>query len=273
MNDIVTQYAPYIACIRLSFLKLIAYRMRYFTGIVTYFMFVSAHYYIWDAVYKGQAGGSTINGYTFSEIITYISVAWMARSVYFSDIDEEIAEMVRSGQISLYLLRPVHFHLVMISEACGGLLFRLIFFTLPISLVIFFFFPVTAPASMLHGVTFLLATIVSFLVLAEINFLLGLLCFYLKSIEGFMRAKYFFIQLFSGLLLPFSFFPQWFTRSMDYLPFRLIAATPLEIYLGKIEGTALIVTLMKMGLWVFLLFLLSEFFYKRAFKKLLIQGG
>ena len=60
---------------------------------------------------------------------------------------------------------------------------------------------------------------------------------------------------------------------MDYLPFRLIAATPLEIYLGKIEGTALIVTLVKMGLWVFLLFLLSEFFYKHAFKKLLIQGG
>lgn len=269
----VNALSPYLACVRLSFLKLIAYRMRYFTGIITYLMFVSMHYYIWDAVYSGKPKGTLINGFTFEQMITYIAIGWIARSLYFSDIDEEISEMVKSGQISIYLIRPVKFHLVMLAEAFGGLVFRLLLFTFPISIVLIAVFPVSPPASILAGIIFIFSTFASFLVLAEISFLLGLLCFYLQSIDGFMRAKYFFIQLFSGLLLPLSFYPSWLRNIMEYLPFKLIASTPLEIYLGKITGIDLLQTLFSTFLWALFLFVLAERLSKIAFQKLSIQGG
>jgi len=113
----------------------------------------------------------------------------------------------------------------------------------------------------------------SFFVFAELNFLLGLICFALKSIEGLMRAKYFFIQLFSGLLLPIAFFPSWLRGYVEFLPFKLIAATPLEIYLGKLNGMDLAQALMETAAWGVLLFLLCEFSWKAAFKSLSIQGG
>jgi len=247
--------------------------MRYFTGVITYLLFVSVHYFIWQAVFKGKPAGSLINGFSFNEIVTYVSVGWIARSLYFSDIDEDIAEMVKSGQISIYLLRPVKFHFVMLSEALGGFVFRLLLFTFPISLVLLYLFPILPPKSILHGVCFLLSTLASFFVLAEINFLLGLLCFILKSIDGFMRAKYFFIQFFSGLLLPISFFPLWFRNILEVLPFRLIAATPLEIYLGKINGISLLWTILFTLFWALILFVIAEFFSKVAFRRLSIQGG
>jgi len=247
--------------------------MRYFTGIITYLMFVSVHYYIWQAVFSGKPEGTLINGFSFDQIITYVAIGWIARSMYFSDIDDEISEMVKTGQISIYLIRPIKFHLVMLAEAFGGLLFRLFLFTLPISVVLLSVFPVSPPSSVLGGLTFIVSTFASFLVLAEINFLLGLLCFYLKSIDGFMRAKYFFIQLFSGLLLPISFYPSWLREIMEYLPFKLIASTPLEIYLGKIAGMDLLYALMMTLFWAILLFVLSELLSRIAFNKLSIQGG
>jgi ABC-2 type transport system permease protein len=266
-------FAPYIASMRLAFLKLLAYRFRYFTGIVTYLLFVSVHYFIWKAVYNNGDTSLVINGFTFYEMVTYISVGWIARSLYFSDIDEEIAELVRTGQVSIYLLRPVQFHFIMLSEAFGGLLFRLTLFTLPISAVLVQVYPVALPASLMHGVFFLIATAISFFVFAEINFLLGLVCFASKSIEGIMRAKYFFIQLFSGLLLPIAFFPEWIRVYIEFLPFKLIAATPLEIYLGKRSGYELYWTLLEMLSWGLALFVLSETLWKYAFKRLSIQGG
>ena len=271
--------SPYLASIRLAFLKMLAYRLRYFTGIITYFLFVSVHYFIWQAIYKNGSNSNIINdnftikGFTFSEMVTYVAIAWIARSLYFSDIDEDIAEHVRTGQISTYLLRPVKFHYMMLAEAFGGLLFRLFFFTIPISLVLLSVYPVLLPKDILAGILFFISIVVSFFIFAEINFLLGLLCFRLKSVEGITRAKYFFIQLFSGLLLPIAFLPNYLRQIFEILPFRLIAGTPLDIYLGHISGYSLISTFLFMLFWCGFLFFLCEYYWKKAFKHLSIQGG
>ena len=44
----------YEAFIRNSFLKMLAYRLRYYTGIITYLLFVSVYYFIWSAVYASE---------------------------------------------------------------------------------------------------------------------------------------------------------------------------------------------------------------------------
>ena len=84
---------------------------------------------------------------------------------------------------------------------------------------------------------FLVATIFGFLILALINFLVGLLAFSFQSIDGISRAKQNFIQLASGLMLPLAFFPDWLRNILEYLPFKMITDVPLRCYLGKINPT------------------------------------
>ncbi|HMO17316.1 MAG TPA: ABC-2 family transporter protein [Oligoflexia bacterium] len=271
---------PYIANVRLAFLKLLAYRLRYFTGLITYTLFVSVHYFIWKAVFGAKASETAsdissviLNGYSLSDMITYIAVGWIARSLYFSDIDEEIASLVRSGQVSIYLLRPVYFHLMLLSEAFGGMLFRFTLFTFPIAFLLLALFPIQAPYSFFHAILFILSTFMSFFVLAELNFLLGLVCFALKSIDGIMRAKYFFVQLFSGLLLPLAFFPDWLRYYLNILPFKLIASVPLEVYLGRLNGVDLYYAIIETAGWGMFLFFLCEISWRSAFRSLSIQGG
>lgn len=259
--------------LRIAFLKMLAYRLRYFTGIITYVLFVSVHYFIWNAIFDGRAPGERINGFTLPEMITYLAVGWISRSFYFSTIDEEIDDMVRSGQMGVFLTRPVSFHLMLLAQAAGESLFRVCFFTAPIALAILILFPVSPPASLSSGMYFLGSSMLSFLILAEINFLVGLLSFSLKSIQGIARAKYMLIQLLSGLLMPLAFFPGWFRSVVELLPFQLITYVPLQLYLGKLEGSAVISAFIEQLGWCVALVFLSELFLGRALRRLTIQGG
>lgn len=263
---------PYFSYINLSFLSILSYRMRFYTGIVTYILFITVHYYIWEAVYSDNPTAA-INGFKLNEMITYIAIGWIARSFYFSNVDEEIDDIVKTGQISTYLLRPVSFHLMMLSKAVGESLFRILFFTAPICLAVFYLYPISFPANFSAGIHFLLLTVGSFMILAEVNFLVGLLAFSLKSIQGISRAKYFLLQLFSGLLLPLSFFPKIFRDILDLLPFKYITYIPMQAYLGKLNEQELIKSYVAATLWSLLLVLLVQLFWKKSVKSLTLQGG
>ena len=252
---------------------MLAYRMRYVTGVLTYLMFVSVNYFIWEAVFANSEPGVKIKGYTFHEMVTYISIAWISRSLYFSNIDEQIDDLVKTGQISVFLIRPVNFHNIMIFQAIGESLFRLIFFSVPIALVVINVFPVALPPSFLHAGMFILSSCFSFLVLAEMNFIVGLLSFFIKSIHGISRAKYFLIQLLSGLLLPLSFFPESFAKIVNLLPFVAISFLPLQCYLGKISLNEFYLVLFQQLFWIFLLYFAGRLLWKKAIAHLTLQGG
>ncbi len=263
----------YSTFIRIAFLGMLAYRLRYYTGILTYVLFVSVHYFIWKAIFFGQPAGGRINGFTLSEMVTYIAVGWIARSFYFSDIDTEIDELVRSGQVSVFLLRPVNFHLMLLSQAAGESMFRIAFFTGPIALAVLWLFPVSLPAGAAAAILFSVATLFSFIIMAEINFIIGVLAFFTKSIQGIARAKYMLLQLFSGLLMPLAFFPDWFRVALEVLPFKNITYVPLQIYLGKVSAADMGPILLNQIAWTLALVGLSQVLLKKALRRLTLQGG
>ena len=273
MSNAVAQARVYSSFVRIAFLNMLAYRLRYYTGILTYVLFVSVHYFIWKAIFFGQPAGGRINGFTLSEMVTYVAVGWIARSCYFSDIDTEIDELVRSGQVSVFLLRPVNFHLMLLSQAAGESLFRILFFTGPIAVAVLTLFPVSLPASSSAALMFAVATVFSFLIMAEINFLIGVLAFFTKSIQGIARAKYMLLQLFSGLLMPLAFFPHWFRGALELLPFKNITYIPLQLYLGKISGAEIGSVFANQILWTAALVGLSHVLLRKALRRLTLQGG
>lgn len=267
-----SMFGVYLTFIRTAFLKMLAYRLRYYTGILTYLLFVSVHYFIWQAVFQAHGGGE-INGYTFTQMVTYVSIGWITRSFYFSNTDEEIDDLVRTGQIGIYLLRPVDLQAMMLSQAVGDCLFRLIFFAPPIAIVTLICFPVSLPPTWFDGILFLTATAFGFLVLALINFIIGMFAFWFKSIDGMIRAKYYIVQLFSGLLIPVAFFPEWMRSVIDVLPLKMIAFVPLQFYLGKIPPADAWKILAQQFVWVFILLICGRLMWRIVLRKLTIQGG
>lgn len=161
---------PYVEFSRVGFVNILAFRLRYFTGIITYFLNVTVYYFIWSAVYSS---GHPIAGYNLAQMITYVSVGWMIRSFYWNTIDQEMAYEVIEGKIAMDLIKPVSVQWMWISRAIGESAFRLGLLTLPTAVVVSLVFHVQAPASRENFALFLIAVLGSFFLMGAINFMIG----------------------------------------------------------------------------------------------------
>jgi ABC-2 type transport system permease protein len=260
----------YAEFVRVGFVNTLAYRLRYYTGIVTYFIYVTVYYFIWKAIY---AQSSAIGGFTFSQILTYIAVGWIIRSFYFNNVDQDMANQVIEGKLAMDLIKPVNIQLMYVAQAFGECLFRAGMLTLPTAVVLMLIYPLRRPASLHHFLAFLPSVLLSFFLVAAINFAVGTLAVRLKSILGLLRAKYFLLELFSGLLLPITYFPEVFQRAFKLLPFQYISYIPVSLYLGKINGAAIAGSLAMQLVWVVLLFIIGDAMWKWSSRKITIQGG
>jgi ABC-2 type transport system permease protein len=145
--------------------------------------------------------------------------------------------------------------------------------TLPVAVVVAFVFPVQAPASRENFALFVASVLGSFFLMGAINFMIGTCAIPLKSILALIRAKYWLIELLSGLLVPVAFFPDRLQKVLAWLPFEHIAYTPLQIYLGKLDRAAAFRALATQWLWVVVLLVLAHLWWNRSLRNITIHGG
>lgn len=259
--------ALYWGFARVRFADLLANRTRFVIGILSYFIYISVYYSIYRAVYQG---GETIGGLRLQEVLSYVAVAWLLRSLYTNSLDRELTEEVRQGDIALSLLRPVDYSTAKLAGAAGEVGFRAVFFTLPAALVILLVYPVLPPVGLAAGVGFLLSAVLAFAVYAQLNLLVGLAAVFTEHTVGIQRAKNATVDLFGGVLIPLSFYPEWAQGVLAWLPFQAIAYSPISIYLGKTEPLAVLAVQV---VWVVLLHLFTRWVWRRAADRLTVQGG
>jgi len=270
MSALAKTLAPYFEFSRVGFVNILAFRLRYYVGIFTYLINVTVYYFIWRAVY---GPGQQLAGYDLPQMLTYVSVGWIIRSFYWNTIDQEMAYEVLEGKIATELIKPVSVQWMWLFRAAGESAFRLVLLTAPTAVVIVLIFPVRPPAGALHFALFLAAAAGSFLLMGAINFMIGTCAIPLKSILALIRAKYWLIELLSGLLIPINFFPAKIAAVMAWLPFEHIAYTPLQIYLGKLTAAEAARSLAVQWLWVVVLLWLGSVWWDRATHKITIHGG
>ncbi len=264
--------APYLAFARTSFLNLLAYRARYFVGVLTYFFNVSVWYFIWKALFAQEPGG-VIGGFTFPQMVTYVSTGWALRSFYFNEVDRDIASQVQEGRLAMSLIKPVDFQAMVLSQALGESAFRLLLFSLPIAALLFLVYPLTPPASALAALLFGISGLLSVALVGGINFCVGLIAIRTRSILGFLRAKYLVLELLSGLLIPPALFPEKVRPILDWLPFPHMNYTPGRLYLGLVSGPAAARALALQAAWALLLLGLGRLLWRATSKRIVVQGG
>ena len=263
-----------LAFVRVSFLSMLAYRLRFYTGIVTYLIYVTVYTAIWRAVYaQPESRGALAEFPDYDTLFTYFAIGWMARSFSFNNVDRDVADLVESGHIASRVARPVSLHVQMIAASLGQTLFRLTCFSPLIGVALVLVFDLKPPASPLAFLLFVVSLALGVLVLAEVNFLIGLLAFRTRSIQGIMRAKSYLLELLSGLLIPLSYFPDVLERIAMATPFPTLTSIPNRLYLGLATGPDAWRSLAISAGWVVVLVLAGHFVGRAASRSLTVQGG
>lgn len=258
----------YAAFARTRMADLLANRGRFVMGIAAYFIYVSVYSAIFRAVYEGRGG--EIGGLRLGEALTYVSVAWILRSFYTNALDREITQEVVRGDIVQLLLRPIDYPTSKLATAAGEAATRASIFTLPAAVVVFSFYPVQPPTDALSALGFLAGAMLAFGIYAQVNLLVGIAAVFTEHTIGLQRGKNAMMDLFGGVLLPLTFYPEWAQGVLLLLPFQAVTYTPVAIYLGKV---GILTGLLVQAAWLVLLALLVRFSWRMALGRLTVHGG
>ncbi|MGE7663432.1 ABC transporter permease [Peribacillus sp. NPDC097197] len=260
----------YLAMIRMRFLMMLAYRTDYYTGILIYSINIGAYYFLWNAIYGEK---SSIEGLSSMQMTTYVAVAWMARAFYFNNIDREIADEIKDGKVAIEMIRPYNYLGMKTMQGLGEGIFRFFFFSIPGMLLVAIIFPIHLPKEPATWGLFGISLLFSFIINTQINLLTGITTFFLYNNAGLIRAKRVIVDLFSGLLLPISFYPIWAQDIMKFLPFQGISYVPSMIFTNGYGTGDIGMALLQQLIWVIILVIPIQVLWIVAKKQLIIQGG
>ena len=81
------------------------------------------------------------------------------------------------------------------------------------------------------------------------------------------------VTIFTGMIVPIPFFPDWAQTIINVLPFRGIVDSPYRIYLGHIPTSDVLLHLGHQLVWVAVLVLIGRWVLSRGLRRLVMQGG
>ncbi len=199
---------------------------------------------LWYAMFKVD-GRTEINGLTYSDLISYTLASVLFSQVRGGDHDFELQEMIRTGQLSQYLLRPVSaVEFVYIRGVAPKLLIA--GGCLAIGLILSPFLGYS-PLRVL-GAMFL--AFIGNIIHYQIGAALATTAFYWEEAFSVLMVKNLLVSILSGELIPLYLFPQ----SMEWLwkstPFYLYVFGPVQFALGKWSYTEYCQSLVLAGMWL-----------------------
>ncbi len=175
--------------------------------------------------------------------------------------------------MAVELIRPYSYLAMKVMQGLGEGIFRLLFFSLPGMVIVALIFRLDFAVSFSTVGLFFVSILLSFFINTQINLLTGIATFFLYNNTGLIRAKRVIIDLFSGLLLPISFFPDWAQEIMKYLPFQGISYLPSMIFTRGFSNSQAMDAILSQVIWVVILIVPIYILWVLAKKQLVIQGG
>lgn len=262
----------YLALLRVAFQRQLAYRTANLAGLATNIFFGALRAYVIIALFNARRL-ENVAGYSLPMAITYTGLTQALLSFLSLIVWWDLIRSIRSGEVAADLSRPCDFFWYWCAQDAGRAFGQLLLRGLPIMILYALVYRITLPPTLWHwlalGVSMWLALLVSF----GWRFLVSLPAFWIQDAVGVGRLGLPLMTFLSGFLMPIAFFPAWAVTLIRLTPFPSMVTAPVEIYLGLVNGPALLGTLAVQALWVVILYGVSQLGLNAGVRKLVIQGG
>ena len=137
--------SAYVAFAQSAFQTQLAYRNEVWANLFGKLVQVFARVAIWLAVY---AGATSIADVSLSQMVTYALLGGVITgAIRYELIISSIGNALKTGDVAVWLLKPVSFPLYVIVSELGRALFRLIFLVVPTVAVVALVYGMLPPAS------------------------------------------------------------------------------------------------------------------------------
>ena len=257
-----SELLKWMATIKIAIVNQLAYKLNFVLFIIgpslVYFL-IKVN--LWKAIFATP--DLAIEGYTVSTMLSYqgwvLIVSLLAQS--FNSMN--LAEDIRLGRISSYLVYPYDFWRYHAARFLGGLVIQLFVTGLTAGALVYGgIVTITAWDSFILGIlTCLIVAQIWFV----ICFIIGIMAFWLEETWVFRVMFLTLAQFFSGALIPIELFPQWMTQFLLYTPFPYLTYLTAKVFTGD-APISILQAWGALAIWFLLLCLFARWLWGRGIR-------
>lgn len=217
----------------------------------------------------------SIAGYSITQMIWYFAAVSFTWYCIYNSADTIISGKVLTGALTSELQRPLSIFQNELADAMAIRLLSVVFNFIP-SVFIYSMFIYPDFLSWLSLIKFLVVVSFAFMIFFEINFLIGLASFIIKSNYSIQGIKFFLINLTAGAFIPLDFFPVCFLDIIKFLPFQYLFYWPIQFFLNRTNCQGIYMffkIILIQTIWCLVLYGLCRFFWSKALKRFCAVGG
>ena len=219
------------------------------------------------------SAGGAIAGYTPLDVVTY---SWLAQALIAPVglfIWSELADRVRTGDVSIDLARPVDLQLSWLAADLGRAAFMLLPRGLPPLAVGAVTTGLALPTSgwtyLLGAMSLVLAVVISF----GVRFAVNLCAIWLMDVRGVLTLQTVVTVILSGFIIPVAWFPGWLAAVASTTPFPSMLQSPVDVLSGRVDGLDAVTVVAVQAFWAVVVLGLGRLVLTRANRRLVVQGG
>lgn len=222
--------------------------------------------FVWLAAYRET---DQVAGYTLGEMLGYYLGLALLRNAITTHPEWEIAESIRSGRLSMLLLKPLHPWGYWLASDSAWRLVRVLMVA-----------PILLAAGVLLGgqvrwpspdpptlLSLALGLLLAYLLCYFLKLCIGFAGFWLLDINGLAGLYEVAVYLFGGTIIPLELLPPTLRQLAEALPFQYIYYLPLALALGRAEEPAIWSALATQTLWTITLFLLALALWRSGLRR------
>lgn len=267
-----TEMAALIRALAVSgFRRFSTYRQATLASTFTNTMFGFLRTYVMLAV---VAVGGSVAGYSGPQLITYVWAGQGLIGVVLLWGWTDLADRIRSGDVVMDLLRPVHpvvnYLATDLGRAGHAALTRLLVPIVVGALV----FDMYLPQHLITYPLFVISAVLAVIVCFGCRYLVNATCYWLLDNRGVSMTWLIFSGVLGGLYFPIRFLPEWAVVLVWFgTPGPSLLQAPLDVLVERDPlGVQLGIITVQVA-WAVVLLALCYLVQRRAERKLVVQGG
>lgn len=253
----------------LDFRTNLAYKTNFVFRFLSVPVSLAIMFFLWSTVYRNSPT-EKIAGFGFKELILYyVVIRLLNHAIGYLDVTAQISSEIKKGRILLILSRPLHYvyvqffsRLFSMSIALGYLaVFLVAFFTVRPLSALSVLFPLLLSIGLAAANFYLLC------------FILGTSAFFLKNTTGIAYLFKYVFELFSGLLIPFSFAGAKWLWVLESQPFATVLYIPTRILLQRPDFAEMMRMVIIQSCWFLALAALQGLVWRNGLLRFDANGG
>lgn len=245
--------------------KAIAYRTDFWLQFVmSVFANVATAYFLWKAVFAYN-NVDTMRGYSFSGLMLYyFMVPVISRMINGPGLGM-IAHEIYDGSLTRYLIYPISFFKYKYAQYLANTV--IFFLQLILGIVIFvilFGIPSDVSFSAYSLASGIFAVFAAGFLAFSVSTLLEMVAFWAENVWSLLIMVRFAVGLLGGAMIPIAFFSEKVQSILYLLPFRYLAAFPINSLTGKISFLEWQKGMIIIFFWSFICTTLAVFVWNRG---------